>query len=507
MRFISLALISLALIFVLLGLGIPSSLAQGGLEESSADYSCWMCPVCGYTVQLQVPVGSNAQTYSTTLSQVTTLDPNDPSWYCPSCYYYSGGVLTFAGNFVLVPCQSTGYGQDAGHNQSTGYGQDAGQDTGYGQNAGYGLSGGAQGQGLQSGFGQQSGSGQQSSQGLQPRLEQQSNPGQSAEQSALSGSQKGDDSEATEKLQGKVLMVVCPEDFQMTELDVPKSYFEERGLEVEVASSKPEAVSMDGDVIETDLTLDQVKLSHYSAAVFVGGDGIELQKVYDDPEFISLAKKAGSSEIIIGAICLGPNIIANAGLLEGKRATGSDADYLASKGADVVCDSVARDGKIITGSGPDASEEFAKEVALAISESRQPSDKSSQEPGASQPTSDTAFEPTDGQLNEISASASSLTHSESMQPSGTNGPESGTGLSSTGMTGSEQSSSEQSSSGSAAQSIGPQEAYKCSVCGYTYDPGTGNPAQGVEPGTPFENLPSMWRCPICGAGKDKFEDA
>ena len=47
--------------------------------------------------------------------------------------------------------------------------------------------------------------------------------------------------------------------------------------------------------------------------------------------------------------------------------------------------------------------------------------------------------------------------------------------------------------------------YMCKICGYIYDPDVGDPENGVEPGTPFEELPSEWVCPICGAGKDMFE--
>ena len=47
--------------------------------------------------------------------------------------------------------------------------------------------------------------------------------------------------------------------------------------------------------------------------------------------------------------------------------------------------------------------------------------------------------------------------------------------------------------------------YKCIMCGYIYDPAKGDPDNGVEPGTAFENLPDGWVCPECGAGKDEFE--
>lgn len=43
------------------------------------------------------------------------------------------------------------------------------------------------------------------------------------------------------------------------------------------------------------------------------------------------------------------------------------------------------------------------------------------------------------------------------------------------------------------------------ICGYIYDPELGDPDNGVAPGTPFENIPDEWVCPICGAPKDQFE--
>jgi hydroxylamine reductase len=49
------------------------------------------------------------------------------------------------------------------------------------------------------------------------------------------------------------------------------------------------------------------------------------------------------------------------------------------------------------------------------------------------------------------------------------------------------------------------EKYKCLLCDYVYDPEVGDPANGVEPGTAFEDIPEEWTCPDCGAPKDQFE--
>jgi rubredoxin len=49
--------------------------------------------------------------------------------------------------------------------------------------------------------------------------------------------------------------------------------------------------------------------------------------------------------------------------------------------------------------------------------------------------------------------------------------------------------------------------YVCDVCGYIYDPAAGDPDGKIPAGTPFENLPADWVCPMCGAGKDSFSPA
>ena len=47
--------------------------------------------------------------------------------------------------------------------------------------------------------------------------------------------------------------------------------------------------------------------------------------------------------------------------------------------------------------------------------------------------------------------------------------------------------------------------YKCEVCGYIYDPQLGDPDNGIEPGTAFEDLPEDWVCPLCQEGQEVFE--
>ena len=45
----------------------------------------------------------------------------------------------------------------------------------------------------------------------------------------------------------------------------------------------------------------------------------------------------------------------------------------------------------------------------------------------------------------------------------------------------------------------------CTVCDYVYDPEIGDPDGGIAPGTPVDDIPDDWLCPVCSAAKSDFE--
>lgn len=49
--------------------------------------------------------------------------------------------------------------------------------------------------------------------------------------------------------------------------------------------------------------------------------------------------------------------------------------------------------------------------------------------------------------------------------------------------------------------------YICSVCGFEYDEEAGDPANGIAPDTKWEAVPDDFTCPLCGVGKNEFEEA
>ncbi|MGI6722528.1 MAG: rubredoxin [Anaerovoracaceae bacterium] len=56
----------------------------------------------------------------------------------------------------------------------------------------------------------------------------------------------------------------------------------------------------------------------------------------------------------------------------------------------------------------------------------------------------------------------------------------------------------------AAAADGDFKSYECGVCGYVYSEEEGDPDNGIDPGTRWEDLPDDWRCPICNVPKSKF---
>lgn len=165
----------------------------------------------------------------------------------------------------------------------------------------------------------------------------------------------------------KALMVVAPKNFRDEEFFEPKTILEKAGVEVEVASKGvSEAKGMFGKTTPVDKDITEVSVDNYEVIIFVGGSGSSVY--FNDPAALNLAKKAYEKHKVIGAICIAPSILANAGLLEGKKATAfsSEAENLKSKGAQYTGRDVSVDGNIITASGPQAASEFGQKIVRTL---------------------------------------------------------------------------------------------------------------------------------------------
>ncbi|MCM8763429.1 MAG: DJ-1/PfpI family protein [Candidatus Omnitrophica bacterium] len=161
----------------------------------------------------------------------------------------------------------------------------------------------------------------------------------------------------------KVVMIIAPEGFRDEELLEPKKILEEAGISVTVASTTTSrAKGMLGAIVSPDVTLTQVKVDDFDAVIFVGGVG--ASQYWDDPLAHLIAQEIIAQDKVLGAICIAPVTLANAGLLKGKRATvwSSEAGQLKRQGALYTGKAVEEDGKIVTASGPTAAKEFGQTI-------------------------------------------------------------------------------------------------------------------------------------------------
>lgn len=166
-----------------------------------------------------------------------------------------------------------------------------------------------------------------------------------------------------------VLFVIAPRDFRDEEFKVPYDYLKSFGHKIAVASSDTtEAIGMLNMVVKPDLRLDNVDTLAYDAMVLVGGSG---SVIYWDNKIVhQLVNHFARPPKLLASICLAPVILARSGVLKAKEATvyknRSTIDEFKKAGVKYVEKDIVVTGNIITASGPQAAEKFAKAIEQAL---------------------------------------------------------------------------------------------------------------------------------------------
>lgn len=166
-----------------------------------------------------------------------------------------------------------------------------------------------------------------------------------------------------------VIMIIAPENFRDEEYFHTRESLEKKGIHVDTASTAKEAVSsVDKVKVDVDKSLSEVHLD-YDAIIFIGGSGAKI--FINNEKALSLAKEYFESNKIVGAICIAPLILANAGILKDKRATIWEGAHkeLTGFAVNYTAQKVEIDGNIITANGPQAAYNFGEKIADALLES------------------------------------------------------------------------------------------------------------------------------------------
>lgn len=178
---------------------------------------------------------------------------------------------------------------------------------------------------------------------------------------------------AEEILQGKrVAMIIAFRDFRDAEYFIPKEILEKAGAKITTVSTKlGTAIGADGGDVKADVLIEDLNPADFEGIVFIGGPGC-LQYL-DNESSYKVARETVEQNKVLGSICIGPMILAKAGVLSGKRVTvwSSPMDKgpirtLEDGGAIYQDETVVVDGKLITGNGPGAAREFGETIVRLL---------------------------------------------------------------------------------------------------------------------------------------------
>lgn len=170
----------------------------------------------------------------------------------------------------------------------------------------------------------------------------------------------------------RAAMIIAFRDFRDEEYFLPKEILETAGIEVKTVSTQEgEAIGIEGGEAKVDILFEKFNPSDFDATIFVGGPG--CLKYLDNENSYKIVQETLEQGKLLAAICISPVILANAGVLSGKKATVFSAPLdkkririLKDKGALYQEENVVVDGRIITADGPQSAKEFGEAIVRLL---------------------------------------------------------------------------------------------------------------------------------------------
>ena len=172
------------------------------------------------------------------------------------------------------------------------------------------------------------------------------------------------------------LFVIAPGNFRDEELFHAKEELEKAGIKTGIASTKKgEYFGRFGGKAVAGFAASEIRASDYDIIIFVGGPGVMQNRLHENRDFLRLAQDASDCTKVLAAICMGPKILAGAGVLRGKRLTtfpDAEAIEMIRKNGGIYTGMGVEEcergngRKLITANGPENSREFAKMIIDAL---------------------------------------------------------------------------------------------------------------------------------------------
>ena len=167
-----------------------------------------------------------------------------------------------------------------------------------------------------------------------------------------------------------VIFVVASEGYQPIEYQVPKQLLEKAGYEVLTASDAlGTAKAKDGSETKIDMLVQNIPSSDCIGVFFIGGPGA-LEHLDNDVSY-KLIHTINEEKKPLGAICVSTRILAKAGVLKNKSATGWNGDnelpaLYKEHEVKYIPQDVVVDGTIITATDPNTAREFGQQLITLL---------------------------------------------------------------------------------------------------------------------------------------------
>jgi len=166
----------------------------------------------------------------------------------------------------------------------------------------------------------------------------------------------------------RALLVVPRDDLSVAQYRRTRKMLEERGFQVQVAACRRDEIKLRDFSLLPDLELAQARGRDYDLVVFVAGRG--NKELWQNPAAHQVARDALAASRVVGASGAAVPILAYAGILQGRCATGpiSLATLLGARGVKYTAGPVALDDGIVTLRKSEFYSSFAQQLLKQVSQ-------------------------------------------------------------------------------------------------------------------------------------------
>src|SRR5579863_7365138 len=179
------------------------------------------------------------------------------------------------------------------------------------------------------------------------------------------------------KLNGKRIAILATDGFEQAELIESRKALDESGATTEVISPKSGEIKgwkfkEWGDSVPVDKSLTQADPQDYDLLLLPGGV-MNPEHLRMEPAAVEFARKFVESGKPVAAICHGPWLLVEAGVVKGKMVTSwpSVKTDLKNAGANWKDQEVVTDGQFIFSRKPDDIPAFNRAIIEAVSQGKQ----------------------------------------------------------------------------------------------------------------------------------------